>query len=518
MNDLPLHVPSTASHSGIERLPAGIAGFDDISEGGLPVGRATLVAGSAGSGKTLFAMQFLVAGLERFGEPGVVVTFEETPEDLVRNVASFGWDLASLREQNKLAVVDASPTPGQDLVESGSFDLSALMARIEDAVRRVGAKRVSIDSIGAMFSQFSDANTVRREIQRILAGLRALGVTSVVTAERTAEHGYVARFGVEEFIADNVVILRNTLEQEKRRRTVEVLKIRGGSHQKGEYAFTIEPHSGLVVMPLSSIELTQRSSESRISSGNPELDRMCGGGMYRDSVILVSGATGTGKTLMVTEFMKGAMDAGDRGLIFAFEESREQLFRNALSWGVDYAEFERRGLLKVVCRYPETTGVEDHLISIKRDIEEFRPDRVAVDSLSALERVSSEKSFREFAIGITSHIKHKETAGLFTNTTSSLLGSPTITESHMSTITDMIILLRYVELLGEMRRGITVLKMRGSWHDKQIREFGIDGNGMHIREPFRGINGILAGTPTYTFLSEKAQVDQLFDTGRDVRG
>jgi circadian clock protein KaiC len=337
-----------------------------------------------------------------------------------------------------------------------------------------------------------------------------MGVTAVITAERTEEYGDIARYGFEEFVADNVVILRNVMEDEKRRRTVEILKFRGTNHQKGEFPFTIMPDQGLVIIPLSAIELKQKSTDIRITSGNRELDQMCGGGFFRDSVVLVSGATGTGKTLMVTSFMAGGAMNDERCLLFAFEESREQLFRNAVGWGVDFEQMEREGKLRVVCEYPETTGIEDHLIRMKQTIEEFEPNRVAVDSLSALERVSTMKGFREFVISLTSFIKHRELAGLFTSTTPTLLGGTSITEAHISTTTDSIILLRYVEIYGEMRRGITVLKMRGSMHDKEIREFMIDGGGMHIGKPFRNISGILSGNFVHVAPAEIDRINSLF--------
>jgi circadian clock protein KaiC len=288
------------------------------------------------------------------------------------------------------------------------------------------------------------------------------------------------------------------------------LKFRGSSHKKGEYPYTISHPNGIIIVPLSSISLSQPSSEQRISSGNLELDKMCDGGMFQNSIILVSGATGTGKTLMVTEFMKAAINRNERALLFAFEESREQLYRNAASWGMDFEKAEAEGRLKVVCRYPETLGLEDHLIMMKQAIEDFEPHRIAVDSMSALERGASTKSFREFVISITGHIKAKGMAGLFTNTTSMLLGGESITETHISTITDSIILLRYVELFGEMRRGLAVLKMRGSRHDKDIREYVISENGMSIKGQFQGVNGILAGRPTHSVAGEKDRITAMF--------
>jgi circadian clock protein KaiC len=497
-------------HGPVQKLATGIESFDLIAQGGLPKNRTTLLSGTAGSGKTVFAIQFLAAGIAA-GENGVFVTFEESPRDIRQNMRSFGWDLVHWEEAGSLAIVDASPDPETEIVESGSFDLGALLARLENAVRRVDAKRVSIDSLGAMFSQFQDQAMVRRELFRIASALKQMGVTAVMTAERTEDYGAIARFGVEEFIADNVMVLRNVLEEEKRRRTIEILKFRGTDHQKGEFPFTIVADEGIIVIPLSSIQLRQKSSDVRISSGNADLDRMCGGGFFRDSVILVSGATGTGKTLTVTQFLAGGAEAGERCLLLAFEESRDQLFRNARGWGMDFEALERDNMLRVVCDYPEVAGLEDWLIRLKKIISEFKPSRVAVDSLSALERGGSVKGFREFVIGLSSFIKHQEITGLFTSTTPALMGGPSITETHISTLTDSIILLRYLEAFGEMKRGMTVLKMRGSTHDKDIREFTIDGDGMHLGRPFRHVTGILAGTPVHVGPADVERVWEHFD-------
>ena len=503
--------------AGVRKLPTGIASFDVIAKGGLPEKRTTLLSGTAGSGKTVFAIQFLAAGIRDGDEHGVFVTFEESAADIRTNMRSFGWNLEAWEREGKLAFVDASPDPQVETVESGEFDLGALLARVEHAVRRVGASRVSVDSLGAVFSQFSDQSVVRRELFRIASALKAMGVTALLTAERTEDYGPVARFGVEEFIADNVMVLRNVLEDEDRRRTIEILKFRGTDHQKGEFPFTIVPDGGLIVMPLSAMQLKQKSSDIRTSSGNAELDKMCGGGFFRDSVILVSGATGTGKTLTVTQFLNGGASVGERCLLLAFEESREQLFRNASGWGVDFDRLERDGMLRVVCNYPEMLGLEDWLLSIQRTVTEFKPRRVALDSLSALERVGTMRAFREFVIGFTSFIKHQEITGLFTATTPSLMGGTSITEANISTLTDSIVLLRYVEMFGEMKRGITVLKMRGSIHDKGIREFTIDQKGMHLGRPFRNVTGILAGTPVHVSPSDIERIWSHFDAEKGDR-
>ena len=477
----------------IEKLPTGIPGYDELAHGGVPRGRTTLVSGSAGSGKTIFAVQFLAEGILHQDEGGVFVTFEESPPDIRNNVAGFGWDVADWERRTRWAFVDSSPQPDDDHVVAGAFDLSGLIARVEHAASKVNARRVSIDSLGALFAQVKDEGLLRREMLRLSQALKTRGLTVLMTAERLAEYGDISRFGIEEFVADNVTILRNVLVDERRRRTVEIVKCRGSGHQEGEYPFTVLGGRGIVALPLSVIELKQKSSNVRVTSGNEELDKMCGGGFFRDSIILLSGATGTGKTLVTTQFLDGGARKGERGLLFAFEESREQLFRNATGWGTDFERMERDGKLKVVCEYPEVSGLENHLLKMKETIQQFKPSRVAIDSLSALERVASVKGFREFVISLTSFIKHQEIVGLFTATTPTLVGGTSVTESHISTLTDSIILLRYVELFGSMHRGLMVLKMRGSPHDKEIREFTIDQGGMHLREPFRDVSGILAG-------------------------
>ncbi len=471
----------------IPRLETGIPGFDHIAMGGLPLRRTTLVVGSTGCAKTILSGQFLAEGVRR-SQPAVFVTLEESADDLRRNLGTLGFNVEQAEEDGLWEFVDASPVLDP---ESGiaHYRFDTLLAQIGHAVDRTGAVRLALDSLSSV-QTILDEPAGRQQLRNLVAEVRKMGLTSMFTLE--AEEGASA-FGLGEFVVDNVIVLRNRLEEARRRRTVEVLKMRGAMHRKGEYPFTVLPHQGIVMLPLSTLQLTSPSSDARVSSGNPGLDELCSGGLFRDSIVLVSGATGTGKTLMATEFLAGARDNDERAMMFAFEESRDQIFRNAVGWGRDFARMEEEGRLKIVPAYPEVASLEDHLVEIKREIDEFRPNRVAIDSLSALERTGSGKGFREFAIGLTSYLKSEAVLAMLTAATPSLFGGDSVTEQHVSTLTDTIILLRYVELQGEVRRGLAVLKMRGSAHDHEIREFTIGQDGLEVLEPFRNLGGILRG-------------------------
>ena len=470
----------------IERLPTWINGFDQVALGGLPAGRATLVAGTTGSGKTLFAVEFLARGVLRSGEPGVFVTFEETPEDIRRNYASLGFPIGQWERDGKWAFVDASADIAEQTLVVGAYDFGALVARIEHAARRIGATRAVLDSFGAVFTRFADAGIVRHEMARIAASLEGIGVTAVITAERVSEYDGVSRYGVEEFVLDNVIILRNGLAHERRRRTVEVVKFRGAPHRTGEWLFTIDPRDGLVVIPLAFLAPPHApASRERVSCGNAELDQMCGGGFFKDAIVLLTGPSGAGKTLASLKFAQAATAAGERCLMFTFDESREQVARNAAGWGLDLDDLEESGLLRAVCDYPEVASLEDHFIRIRRAIEDFKPGRLVIDTLSALERIVTPRSLLDFVIALGAVVRQTGITTLLTSAPSGRF-TPQLTPSiagEIASLTDVTITLRYFEHGGEITRAIHVSQTRGSAHDHSVREVAVDADGMHIGEP-----------------------------------
>jgi circadian clock protein KaiC len=486
------HEDDAESFDALDRVKTGVNAFDELVSGGLPRGRTTVVGGTPGSGKTVFATQFLAHGIKTYGENGVLVTFEEPPADIEANMRGFGWDLSAWRKEGRMAFVDASPSTSDEMVV-GDYDLGGLLARIHHAVESVGARRVVLDSLTQLFDHFiGDPKILRRELLRISSALKKSKLAVLMTAERNSEYGEITRHRLEEFVADNVIILRNVLYREKRRRTIEVLKMRGSYHAEGEAPFTLVENKGVVAVPLSSLRLEQQSSTIRVTSGNQMIDDMCGGGFFRDSVTLVSGATGTGKTLLVTNFLAGGVAAGEKAILFGYEESRGQLFRNATGWGVDFAKLEDEGKLKIICLYPETQNLPDHLLTIQGLVDEFQPNRIAIDSLSALERIAPDTGFREFLISLTSFIKKREIAGLCTSTSKSLIGGESASEQRISTLTDSIILLRYIQEQNTMHRGLMILKMRGSAHAKEMRRFAIDDSGMQLGAPFENTPNVFA--------------------------
>ena len=484
---------AVARRGGLPRVPTGVGGLDHLLMGGLVAGRTTLVVGSSGSGKTLLSSQIL-HNATAAGVPSVFVSFEERAADVIRNVATMGWDFAAASDSGVLQIVDASPDPGT-VVAGGGYDLSGIILQVRAAVAENDAELVVLDSLGGLFSQYDDAGVLRRELVRLRNVLQELGCTGMMTAERTEEHGSISKHGVEDFVADCVIVLRQELIAERVRRTAQVYKLRGDRHHHGGFPFAIEVPEGIVVLPLSAAQLSQSSSDERIAFGNEAFDKMAGGGLFRDSIVLATGPTGGGKTLLCTTFAAHGCKTGDRSLYLGYEESRSQLGRNARNWGYDFDRWEADGLLRVRCGYPEGRSLEGHLLEIRRQIENFRPSRVVIDSISALERTATPRTFREFLIGLSSYLKRERICTVLTSTSPHMGGRPGKTGADISTLTDAIILLRYLDIDDELGRGLTIIKMRGSQHEKRVRRFRIDDAGLHLGGTVQDVRDMVAGLP-----------------------
>ncbi|MCW2616400.1 MAG: putative circadian clock protein KaiC [Frankiales bacterium] len=475
----------------VPKLATGIPGFDHVCMGGLPARRATVVAGQAGSAKTVFGGQFLAEGV-RAGQPGVFVTLEEPAADLRANLRTLGFDVDGWEKAGDWRFVDASPLA----TASGAapYSLETLTAQIGHAVDATGAERLVLDSLNGVLGLHAEPAAARQLLRQLIANLRAMGLTVVLTVETPGDPGgTLSRYGIEEFVADNVVLLRNVREQAFRRRTVEVLKMRGAMHHKGDVPFTVLPGQGIVVLPVGAPEQDPTTLDQRVSTGNEGVDRLAHGGLVRGSSTLVSGPTGTGKTLLALQFAADGAARGERVLLMAYEETRQQMHRMGTSWGHDLQAYEDQGLLRIVPLYPEVASLDDHLVEIRHLVERFEPTRLVVDSLSALERLGSPESYRGFVIGLTSYVKQIGLASMMTAAAPHLVGGTSVTESHISGLIDAIVVLRYVEVDSALKRGILVLKMRGSSHEQQICELTINEGSMTVGEPFRGLGGILTG-------------------------
>lgn len=474
-----------------DRTTTGIDGFDFVAGGGLPSGRITLVAGAAGTGKTVFGLQFAVEG-GRCGEPTVYVGLEESPEDLRRAASSLGWDLDALERDGMLAFVDAAHRGERQPVVTGAYDLDGLLTRVRAAVDRIGARRVVVDAVTTLLSYLPDERRVRWELFRLRSELTRDDLTTVVTAERDRDERLIARHGVEAFVLDSVIVLRNVREGPQRQRTIAIEKFRAANHQQGEFPYSIRADAGIVVVPLSSMVLEQQTPTTKVSTGVEGLDAMCEGGLFESSTTLVAGETGTGKTLTACHFIS-ATPEGERAVLFGFEESRTQVLRDAEGWGMPLRRHEEEGRLELHCEYPEVRGLEDHLLRIRGVVERVRPARVAIDSLSALQRVGSPRAFREFGLGVTSLLKEFGATVLLTAIPGRAAGPTRPASTGISSVTDALILLRYYEVPGQVRRSLTVLKMRGTAHDTAVRDFTVDGGGMRLGESLSVAPGGVSG-------------------------
>jgi circadian clock protein KaiC len=481
----------------VRKLATGIRGFDHVAMGGLPARRATVVAGQAGSAKTVFAAQFLAEGVRR-GQPGVFVTLEEPAEDLRANLRTLGCDLTAWESAGDWRFVDASPLARVDAPQGHApYSLETLAAQIGHAVDATGAERLVLDSLNAVLAMQEDVGAARQLLRSLISSLRKMGLTVVLTVETPGDPGgTLSRYGVEEFVADNVVLLRNVREGSYRRRTLEVLKMRGAMHHKGDVGFTVVPGQGLVVLPITAPQQDPHVGSERVSSGNAGLDRLTHGGLLRGSSTLLSGPTGTGKTLLATQFAAEGAASGEPALVVAYEETPEQVRANGAALGHDFAAYEEQGLLHVVSLYPEVASLDDHLMEIRDLVERLQPTRLVIDSLSSLERLGSGFAYREFVISTTSFIKTVGLASVMTASSAQLVGATSVTESHISGLIDTIVLLRHVEHESSLKRGILVLKMRGSSHEHQIRELSVQDGDLVVGEPFAGLGGVLTGQPS----------------------
>jgi circadian clock protein KaiC len=486
----PPSVRGPSSRLTLEKCPTGIRGFDEITGGGLPRGRPTLVCGGPGSGKTLFALEFLVRGAVDQSEPGVFVSFEERSEDLERNVASLGFDLAALAAKKRI-VIDHVRVERSEIEETGDYDLEGLFIRLGYAIDSIGARRVVLDTIESLFSGLSSEGILRAELRRLFHWLKDKGVTAVITGERG--EGALTRHGLEEYVSDCVILLDNRVSGEVATRRLRIVKYRGSSHAMNECPFLIEGR-GFSVVPITSARLDHRVSEERVSSGIERLDAMLGGtGYYRGSSVLVSGGAGTGKSSIAAHFAAATCKRGERCLYFAFEESEKQIMRNMRSIGIDLAPFVKRGLLQFHSARPTLYGLEMHLAVMHRAIQEFDPSTVIVDPMTNLLQVASEREATSMLIRLMDFLKMRETTALFTSLTAADSAAER-TDVGVSSLMDTWLLLRNIETEGERNRGLYVLKSRGMAHSNQIREFLLTNEGLKLVDVYTGDGPVLTGT------------------------
>jgi len=478
---------------GLERLtklPTGIRGFDEITGGGLPEGRIALVCGGPGCGKTLFGMEFLVHGAVDYDEPGLFVAFEETPEELEKNVASLGFELKDLERRKKL-IVDYIPVERSEIEETGDYDLEGLFIRLGHLIDSIGAKRVVLDTIEALFSGFPNELILRAELRRLFRWLKDKGVTSIITAEKGNET--LTRHGLEEYVSDCVIILDHLVRENVATRRLRVVKYRGSHHGTNEYPFIIGD-TGISVMPITSLDLKYGVSTMRVLSGMPALDAMFGGkGFYRGSSLLFSGTAGTGKSSLAATFTDNACKNGETCLYLAFEESADQIVRNMRSLGIDLEPWVKKNLLHLHTFRPTLYGLETHLVAIHDLVNKIKPKVVIFDPISNLITVGAPSEVKSMLTRLIDYLKMQGITTLFTN----LISSPNYLEETavgVSSLMDTWIVLRDVESNGERNRVLHIVKSRGMAHSNQLQEFVITSEGIKFRDVYIGKGMVLTGS------------------------
>jgi circadian clock protein KaiC len=473
----------------LPKAASGIQGLDEITAGGLPRGRPTLVCGGAGSGKTLLAMEFLVRGATQHGEPGVFLAFEETAEELAQNVRSLGFDLDDLIKRKKV-VVDFVRIERHEIEEAGEYDLEGLFVRLGHSIDAVGAKRVVLDTIEALFGGLTNVALLRSELRRLFRWLKDKGVTAVITGERG--EGQLTRHGLEEYVSDCVILLDHRVIDQISTRRLRIVKYRGTTHGTNEYPFLID-EDGISVLPITSMGFLHEASDERISSGIPQLDAMLvGGGYFQGSSVLVSGTAGSGKTSVAAHFVHAACRRGERCLYFAFEESQGQLVRNMRSIGVDLQPWVKKGLLSFHAIRSTFYGLEMHLATFHKLIREFDPRVVVLDPIGSLMGAGSRRDATLMLTRLIDFLKAQGITALLTNLTSG--ENLESTDVEISSLVDTWLLLRDIDLGGERNRAMYVLKSRGMAHSNQIREFRLTDRGIELTEVYRGPKGVLTGS------------------------
>ncbi len=486
----------TTLHGSVARLrelpktPTGISGLDEVTGGGLPHGRPTLVCGPAGCGKTLLAMEFLVRGITQFGEPGVFVSFEESTADLIANVASLGFDLAQFEADGRL-VIDHVKALGGEMEEAGDWDLEGLFLRLGAAIDTVGAKRIVIDTIETLFGAFSNTDLLRSELRRLFGWLKDRGITAVITGERG--DGTLTRHGIEEYVSDCVIVLDHRVTEQTSTRRLRILKYRGSLHGTNEYPFLIG-ESGVSVLPITSLGLRHGVSAERVSTGVSRLDSMLGdGGFYRGSTVLVSGTTGTGKSTLAAQFCDATCSRGERAMYFAFEESEAEIVRNMSSVGIDLQQWVDAGLLQFRCFRPSLLGLEAHLFAMQKFVGEFDPAAVVMDPISDLLRIGSGADVFAMLTRQVDFLKAKGVTALFTSTNNSYAETGQ-DDQQIAPLVDTWLLVKSMEGNGEQNRVLYVIKSRGMAHSNQIREFLLTGQGIELADVYVGPQGVLTGS------------------------
>jgi circadian clock protein KaiC len=478
----------------------GIDGLDEITEGGLPLGRPTLVCGSAGCGKTLMGVEFLVRGAINYQEPGVLMAFEETVSELVANVTSLGFDLPALQAQGLLRI-DHVHVDRSEIEETGEYDLEGLFIRLGHAIDSIGAKRVVLDTIEALFSGFPNQGVLRSEIRRLFRWLKDKGVTTIITAERG--EGTLTRQGLEEYVSDCVILLDNRVIDQITTRRLRIVKYRGSTHGTNEYPYLISDE-GISVLPVTSLALQHNVSDRIVSSGIPALDGMFGrGGFYEGSSVLITGTAGTAKTTLAASFANQVCRSGQRCLFFAFEESPQQLIRNMKSVGIDLASGVDQGLLRIESSRPTLNGLERHLVTLHKAVTEFHPHAVVIDPISNLVTVGNISEVRSMLTRLIDYLKVNGITALFTSLVSGRNIQQEMTEEGVSSLVDTWIMVRDLEGVGERNRGLSILKARGMAHSNQVREFILTNHGIELLDVVIGPEGIVTGASR---LAQRLQV------------